>query len=520
MFEQHLKRFKDQVEKTRCVIQAIKGVQLDELTQQRSMQLMRYIIVWLMRIVQPGTNYPTQQLSLPLPEEQPLVFRCLPEYFVEDIVDNFKFITSHMPQVVPTTQCDELITICVAFLRNSEYIKNPYLKSGLISILFHGVWAFRARAKGIFGDLLIGSPFCHKHLLHALMKFYIEAETTGTHNQFYDKFNIRYEIFQVIRCVWSNPVYRNNLNVESKTNPAFFIRFVNLLLNDVTYVLGESFAAFTKMNTLKAELASSESLTPEQKQEKQDALEETKHRAKANMQLTNETMSMLKLFTEVLAEAFTMPEIVQRLADMLDYNLAAMVGPQQMNLKVDDPQSYYFNPAALLSDFMSVYTNLKDQPTFLTAVARDGRSYSERILRHAAVLIQKSKTYKSKEELETWTKLVDDLVAIKTELDQADEDLGDIPDEFQDPILAILMEDPVILPTSKNIVDRSTIQTHLLSDAHDPFNRQPLKIEDVIPDVDLKQRIQEFKAEARRKRAEERAAATAPVMDEDQMDTT
>ena len=50
-----------------------------------------------------------------------------------------------------------------------------------------------------------------------------------------------------------------------------------------------------------------------------------------------------------------------------------------------------------------------------------------------------------------------------------------------DPVMYDLMEDPVILPTSKQTVDRSTIATHLLSDATDPFNRKPLKIEDVIP---------------------------------------
>jgi len=43
------------------------------------------------------------------------------------------------------------------------------------------------------------------------------------------------------------------------------------------------------------------------------------------------------------------------------------------------------------------------------------------------------------------------------------------------------MEDPVILPTSRNSVDRSTIRSILLSDPHDPFNRSPLKIEDVVP---------------------------------------
>src|SRR5882724_11502310 len=39
----------------------------------------------------------------------------------------------------------------------------------------------------------------------------------------------------------------------------------------------------------------------------------------------------------------------------------------------------------------------------------------------------------------------------------------------------VLMRDPVTLPSSKIVVDRSTIKTHLLSDACDPFNRVPLK---------------------------------------------
>jgi len=42
------------------------------------------------------------------------------------------------------------------------------------------------------------------------------------------------------------------------------------------------------------------------------------------------------------------------------------------------------------------------------------------------------------------------------------------------------MEDPVLLPTSNTIVDRSTIETHLLSDVVDPFNRQPLTMQMVV----------------------------------------
>lgn len=43
------------------------------------------------------------------------------------------------------------------------------------------------------------------------------------------------------------------------------------------------------------------------------------------------------------------------------------------------------------------------------------------------------------------------------------------------------MEDPVILPSSKVTIDRQTIKIHLLSDPKDPFNREPLRLEDVVP---------------------------------------
>lgn len=46
-----------------------------------------------------------------------------------------------------------------------------------------------------------------------------------------------------------------------------------------------------------------------------------------------------------------------------------------------------------------------------------------------------------------------------------------------------IMKDPVTLPSSRTVIDRSTIKSHLLSDSKDPFNRMPLSIEDVIPSM-------------------------------------
>lgn len=477
---------------------------------------MRFVIVWILRLAS-GQNLPKEGLTLPLSEGQPEVFQCLPEYFLQDIVDNFKFITRNMPQIITVTQCEELVSICIAFLRSSEYVKSPYMKSGLVSILANGIWPFYNNSKGVLGDLLNGSPFAHEHLLHALMKFYIECESTGSHTQFFDKFNIRYEIDQIIKCIWPNTIYRDNLAKEASTNTQFFVRFVNLLLNDVTFVLDESFTAFHQIHDLTRELrdTSGNSMEDTVRKEKEELLADHKGRAKSYMGLATETVSMLKLFTEALANSFTMPEIVQRLADMLDYNLDALTGPKRTSLTVENPQEYGFNPKALLSDLLDVYLNLAKKDAFHRAVAKDGRSYKPANFTEAAGIMERFHL-KSRDELLAFSALADAIATVYAADQQAEEDLGEIPDELLDPIMGSLMEDPVLLPSSKQIVDRSTIRSHLLSDPTDPFNRVPLKIEDVLDATEKKQEIMAFIA------SKKGAAATASLEtgDSNAMDTT
>jgi ubiquitin conjugation factor E4 B len=218
---------------------------------------------------------------------------------------------------------------------------------------------------------------------------------------------------------------------------------------------------------------------------------------------------MLNLFTSALASSFTKPEIVQRLADMLDYNLTALVGPKSSSLKVREPEKYNFDPKRLLSELIDVYLNLRHQPAFLTAVARDGRSYSQDTMEKATLILRKW-SLKSAEDIAAWTDLAGRFQEEKLRDEQAEEDLGEVPDEYLDPLMFSLMEDPVRLPTSGVSIDRSTIRSHLLSDPNDPFNRSPLKIEDVKDDVELKAKIEQWKAQ----RMEEVRREKAQKMDE------
>lgn len=411
---------------------------------------------------------------------------------------------------MPSAVGSEMIALCVAFLESSHFIKNPYLKSSLVTLLFSGTWPFMHFKKGVLGDQLYGSKFANDYLLHALMKFYIEAESTGAHTQFYDKFNIRYEIFQVIKCVWGNDVYKQQLTRESKVNRQFFVQFVNLLLNDATYVLDEALTKFPKIHNLQAELEFDTGMSQQDREKKLEELQSLEGQAGSYMQLANETLSMMKLFTSALGEAFTMPEIVQRLASMLNYNLETLAGPKMGQLKVNNPQKYHFQPRVLLSDFVEIYLNLGTTQAFIDAVAADGRSYKPEVFEKAHLILLK-RGMKDETDLEKFQGLMKKFKSSKQLADQAEMDLGEIPAEFEDPILGDLMKDPVILP-SQHIVDRSTIVQHLLSDPKDPFTRQAMTADDVIPDTALREKIEAWKAE--------RMEAAKSKMRETAMDTS
>ncbi|KAG8164062.1 hypothetical protein KVR01_005980 [Diaporthe batatas] len=509
LFETSLRRHTELLEKSMSLKFAIEGVLLDEKMQGRSLHFMRYVAVWLLRVASQSDYKPDGQLKLPLPKQQPEAFQCLPEYALQDVVDNFKFVFRYLPGIILSAVGDEMIALCVAFLESSEYVRNPYLKSTLVTLLYSGTWPMYHSKKGVLGDTLTNSKFANNFLLHAVMKFYIEAESTGAHTQFYDKFNIRYEIFQIIKCIWTNDFYRDQLARQSRTDRQFFVRFVNLLLNDATYVMDEALSKFPKIHELQKELRENQGLSQEDRQKKEEELHSVEGQATSYMQLANETIAMMKLFTNALSESFTMPEIVARLAGMLDYNLDTLVSPKSQNLKVENPDKYHFNAKTLLPDLVDIFLNLGSAQTFVEAVAADGRSYKAATFDRASDIMAK-KALKAPEELAAWSDLTARIAKAKEELDQADLDLGEIPSEFEDPLIGDLMKDPVILP-SQNVVDRSTIIQHLLSDEKDPFTRQPMTIDDVVPADDLRRQIEAWKAEK---------LAAAKAKSGDQMDTS
>ncbi|TGZ80428.1 hypothetical protein EX30DRAFT_396422 [Ascodesmis nigricans] len=470
---------------------ALESIIIDPLLSASTLLFMRYQMVWLLRLVDPTHNYPTSMVSLPLPLPSSQEFNNLPEYFIEDVGQLLSFVGHYTHEALIPTQLTDLLVFAVTFLRSSAYIKKANVKSKLVEIIYLGIYN---GSRGYLTEKIHSHSFVLQHLMHALMNFYIEIEA-----HYYEKFTVRYHISKIIQQIWSNTTYRERLEQESDHNVDFFVSFVNMLLNDVTYVLDNALTALAEIHKLQKELEAPDAsarFDSNELEAKEKALRKAEKDAQSYMQLGNETVAMLNLFTSAISDAFVQPEIVGRLAGMLDFNLEALVGDRCSNLRVRNPDKYHFNPRALLGEIVTVYLNLRVKEPFIQAIARDGRSYRPRVFENVVDRLTKHQL-KSKEDIEAMKKLAEDVAEAKRIEDEGELELGEIPGEFCDPLLATLMTDPVILPTSGVTVDRQTIKSILLSDAKDPFNRSPLKIEEVLPDTEMKTKIDAWIAERR-----------------------
>jgi ubiquitin conjugation factor E4 B len=272
------------------------------------------------------------------------------------------------------------------------------------------------------------------------------------------------------------------------------------MINDVTYLMNESLSELTQIHTIQTEMEDTavwSSKPPEYRREREQTLRQLEQHASGYTTLGRSTVALLKDFTAETKAPFMMPEIVDRLAAMLDYNLDALVGPKCQDLIVKDPEKLKFSPRMLLSDILQIFLNLSDQEAFVKAVAGDGRSYRRELFQRASDVARR-RSIKTEEERQRLRLFVEEVEIAKAAI-AAEEDLGEIPDEFLgeysfndvapaisltscvDPLMYTVMRDPVMLPTSRTIVDRPTIKSHLLSDTKDPFNRMALTIDEVIP---------------------------------------
>ncbi|XP_069597590.1 ubiquitin conjugation factor E4 B isoform X1 [Ranitomeya imitator] len=484
-----LKRCKTQLKKlVRYKACADAGL-LDENFLRRCLSFYGMVIQLLLRMVEPA--YPS--VTLPLNPDIPRIFAALPEFYVEDVAEFLFFIVQYAPQVLFESCTQDVATFLVVLLCNQNYIRNPYLVAKLVEVMFVTNPAIQHRTQKFF-EMIEGHPSSVKLLVPSLMKFYTDVEHTGATSEFYDKFTIRYHISTIFKSLWQNPAHHGTFMEEFNSGKQF-VRYINMLINDTTFLLDESLESLKRIHEMQEEMRSKEhwdQLPRDQQQARQSQLAQDERVSRSYLALATETVDMFHILTKQVQKPFLRPELGPRLAAMLNFNLQQLCGPKCRDLKVENPEKYGFEPKKLLDQLTDIYLHL-DCARFAKAIADDQRSYSKELFEEVISKMKKA-GIKSTIAIEKFKLLAEKVEEIVARNARAEIDYSDAPDEFRDPLMDTLMSEPVRLP-SGTIMDRSIILRHLLNSSTDPFNRQELTENMLEPVPELKERIQAWMRE-------------------------
>ncbi|XP_025929725.1 ubiquitin conjugation factor E4 B isoform X5 [Apteryx rowi] len=479
-----LKRCKTQLKKlVRCKACADAGL-LDENFLRRCLNFYGMVIQLMLRILDPA--YPN--IKLPLAPEVPKVFAALPEFYVEDVAEFLFFIVQYAPQVLYEPCTQDIVMFLVVMLCNQNYIRNPYLVAKLVEVMFMTNPAVQPRTQKFF-EMIENHPLSTKLLVPSLMKFYTDVEHTGATSEFYDKFTIRYHISTIFKSLWQNIAHHGTFMEEFNSGKQF-VRYINMLINDTTFLLDESLESLKRIHEVQEEMKNKEQwdlLPRDQQQARQSQLAQDERVSRSYLALATETVDMFHILTKQVQKPFLRPELGPRLAAMLNFNLQQLCGPKCRDLKVENPEKYGFEPKKLLDQLTDIYLQL-DCARFAKAIADDQRSYSKELFEEVISKMRKA-GIKSTIAIEKFKLLAEKVEEIVAKNARAEIDYSDAPDEFRDPLMDTLMTDPVRLP-SGTIMDRSIILRHLLNSSTDPFNRQTLTENMLEPVPELKEQIQ------------------------------
>ncbi|GJQ12331.1 hypothetical protein GpartN1_g4122.t1 [Galdieria partita] len=468
------------------------------------LQFCATVASWLLRIAFGNQSKEAQDLKLPLPTPPPTLLCTLPEHTVEVVADALLFCARFCPSTLDSVSFihHEMLGFLCAIVASPLHVRNPYLRSKFVEFLWAILgdppspqspleeWTSRSTT---WTASFESNSICQKYLPGALVRLYVEVEHTGSHSQFYDKFSIRYHITCIFYYMWRLSTYRTAIRYEAE-NESVFVKFVNMLLNDATYLLDEALGDLTEIHSLQERLDENVSSSDStERQEQQSRLSQLERQVTSYNLLSHSSVNMLHFLTEDdrVRKVFLKPEMVNRLAEMLNYFLLQLCGPKCQSLVVRNKEQYAWEPRVLLTQIVGIYLHFREEEDFAKSVAKDGRSYSQELFERALDIVHRRRLLSDEEchELQLMMKRFREFEKLESE----DEDLiQNAPEEFLDPIMATIMKEPVLLPTSRTIVDLSTISRHLLSDPSDPFNREFLSMDMLQPQEDLKRRIEEY----------------------------
>ena len=433
---------------------------------------------------------------------------CIPEFYLSNVLETLQFLSGTAKETLAAVPADysRFIQFSTVFLGRAQLISNPHRRGKIAEVLGtlthsesdtrHFLLSHTERIRAT----LQSDQMALRHFLPGLLQVFAEIEVTGDDLEFEQKFTYRHSMYDLIRFLWSCPAFRPCLEglcrevlQRTYSAPPVLMRFLNALINDATFLLDEGLSHVQNVaaiERLKRDTKWQELSEEEKKSKKSEVAQETRL-ARTMNHLSSRTIHTLVTICHQTPQILTTDTQRDSLATMLNYFLNQLTGPTNKSLNVSERHTLHFQPLELLYELLEVYFSLSQFDTFLRAVVSDGRSYSTQLLTNTQKVLGVAKA--PFEKMEKWTQICEKLSDAKRALECEEVSADSVPDEFLDALMGTIMSDPILLP-SGNVVDRATIERHILNQKNDPYSRQPLSIEQLQPVPELKERIERWRA--------------------------
>ncbi|BFG27012.1 hypothetical protein CerSpe_132860 [Prunus speciosa] len=186
---------------------------------QSALSFYRLMVVWLVRLV--------GGFKMPLHSTCPTEFASMPEHFVEDAMELLIF-ASRIPKALDGVLLDDFMNFIIMSVASPEYIRNLYLRAKMVEVLT--CWMPRRSGSSVTSTLSEGHQLSLEYLVRNLLKLYVDIEFTGSHTQFYDKFNIRHNIAELLEYLWQVPSHQNAWKqISREEEKGVYLNFLKLL---------------------------------------------------------------------------------------------------------------------------------------------------------------------------------------------------------------------------------------------------------------------------------------------------
>ena len=427
----------------------------------------------------------------------------LPQFIYQNLITISKFVkVFNEDSLIENLYCTKaLVYFSLIFSCQNNLIKNPHFRMEIFDIMIFFFVSKDAKDKTkrinkIY--ILLKERFIKQSLMVSILRVFVDAERLGTSNQFYEKFSVRAKILLLIENINKGygHLFEENIKEYTEKYVEESRKMVNNLLNDLIYLNDEcieNLKTIKKYEDLLNDKERYNNMSEENKKFEESRFNEKDHIVRAEIKLFNVSLNFLVSLCKILQVFFIKNEFISNLSNFLNYSLNIFASPLGNELKLKNLSDYEFNPKFILGALLSVYSAFYDKIEFIKCVVKDERSYKYENFERAKNLVENSgKIIIETSDFNNYLIFFEKLKEEEKKIKEEEINYDDAPEEFCDTLTALLMTDPVKLPKSQVILDRKTIETHLLSDQSDPFNRSPLTKDMLIPCPELKAKIQEY----------------------------